>query len=41
MADPCAKAIMIGGIDDGNLGTDLLRTVDEFTTQPGMNVLAG
>src|SRR5271166_1530179 len=40
MADPGAEAIVIGGIDHRNFGAHLFGAMDEFSTLPGVNVLA-
>src|SRR6266849_270414 len=41
MADPGAEAIVIGGIDDRNLGAHLFRAVDKLSAVSSVNVLAG
>src|SRR5260370_39543776 len=41
MADPGAEAIVIGGIDDRNLGAHLFRAADKLSAVSSVNVLAG
>src|SRR5216684_960103 len=41
MADPGAETIVIGGIDDRNLGAHLFRAADKFSALTSVNVLAG
>src|SRR5580658_5294940 len=41
MADPGAKAIMIGGVEHRDFGAHLVNTVDKFSAWSGVNVLAG